>query len=301
VNIEVQGQVAPDELGEQFFKNPVDKISRHFENMHKRLVVDQQIIRHRLVDAYTNKAVVELFFPGDQRLFLCQLMEQDRTILDEYEQEHGEALCCLTGMDAMGGHPASIVISPLEPRIGNLQITKASRVVLRIFLGKHAYEYGTYFKGRAIVNGCQGLVLDMPVISQAINNVRLYRVNLTNEYRFPVKVSLDGSDSEYSSQALNISAEGIAFEIPENLQRSLDNETVVSLALAPLQASPTNLPAVIRNHNRVRNANAVEEFCGVQFAFPNAWAASYMGELSATIQRYQIRQNRVFQGTAFRF
>lgn len=301
MNVDAQKIDALEKLDEEFFKNPIDGISQHFENRLENLVVDQQIIRRRLIDAFTDGAVVELFLPGSQRNFLCQLMEHDRGILEEYEREQGETLCCLTGMDATGEQPSSIVISPLEPRTGNLQIMRAHRIVLRIYLGEHAYEYGTYLKGRTTVNGYQGHVLSMPVVSRTLNNVRLYRVNLSDETSFPVKLSIEGTDVEVNSQALNISAQGIAFQIPESLQCNLGKETVVSLSLSPRQAKPTEIPAVIRNHNKIRKAHTVKEFCGAQFTFPNDLAASYMGNLSATIQRYQIRQNRLFKDTNFTF
>ena len=209
MNLDVQKLGALEKLDEEFFKNPIDSISLHIENRLENLVVDQQIIRRRLIDAFTDGAAVELFFPGSQRNFLCQLMEHDKGILEKYEQEQGETLCCLTGMDATGEQPASIVISPLEPRTGNLQIMRAHRIVLRIYLGEHAYEYGTYLKGRTTVNGYQGHVLSMPVVSRTLNNVRLYRVNLSDETSFPVKLSIEGTDVEVNSQALNISAQGI--------------------------------------------------------------------------------------------
>jgi len=301
VNLNVQEPGTLEKLDEKFFKNPIDSISQHFENRLENLVIDQQIIRRRLIDAFADGAVVELFLPGSQRIFLCQLMEHDGEILDEYELEQGEELCRLTGTDASGEQPSSIIISPLEPRIGNLQIIRASRVVLRIYLGKHAYEYGTYIKGRTTANGYQCHVLDMPVVSRTLNNVRLYRVNLSDETSFPVKLSIDGADTEVNSQALDISAEGIAFQIPEELQCSLGKETAVSLSLSPRQGKTTEIPAVIRNHNKIRSANTVKEFCGAKFTFPNALAASYMGNLSATIQRYQIRHNRLFKDTKFAF
>jgi len=205
--------------------------------------------------------------------------ENDGVLETEIEYKPGSYLSQMT----------HIILSPLEPAIGNVKVCTSSFLIMRFYSGTTAVELGTKYKNKSCIRSEPVFCLDFPRIGRILRNNRPFRAKIPKEHVFTVTVMLDNSPKaanehrviDFSPNGLSFACEksGPSYQIGDNLMLTLNDS---------LEA-PTRVRAIVRHLAKTRTKEGDLSLCGVQFDLESRNLAAQLESRFAALQRLFIR------------
>jgi len=254
------------------------------------IIVDPGRIVNLLQSALHDEAILEVELGELTRVFFCRVLdhppeleEQEidgKTILvePEYEKAH-----YLTAQD-------HLIITPLEPSIGNFLICSVNRLILRIMGSKCAFELGCSLIEKVRVRDMPVLKLSYPLVARQVKGARAYRAKIPARMELSVTVQRAGQRQNFSTCALDISVEGIRLIDPFGKHTDLQEEEKVRLEILWPRMRVINVTARIVHVSQLRDKDGIQYCCGLQFDLATRALAREIEQLVAGVQRRHLRE-----------
>ncbi len=185
----------------------------------------------------------------------------------------------------------SFLLTPLTPGIGNAQIRNSKQVVIRFFTGTIAIELGCTFKEQTVVRDIPVLRFDFPPIGRVNRQFRSFRVKAvpTIDARVCIRRVNDNGVSEQLYQIVDVSAEGLAFQMPDDHPPFQINQTI-KFSIKVSGITDLEVVANVRHITKARDKNGLKVICGVQFDLETRALAADLEKMAAAVQRLHLRE-----------
>jgi hypothetical protein len=184
----------------------------------------------------------------------------------------------------------SFLITPVTPGIGNPLIRNSKKIVIRYFSGTTAIELGCTFRMQDTVQDAPVLRISFPIIGRINRNFRSFRVKALPSVEAKVCVTSNSSAIPATFyQIVDVSAEGLAFEVPVDCN-FFEVGRVVNLSVMVEGHDTQHVCGNIRNITKVRHSKGYKNICGVQFDLETRALAADLEKLAAAIQRLHLRE-----------
>lgn len=235
--------------------------------------------------------LIEIQVDQGTRLFFAYILD-DFPLLQNNDLEEGKIL------EEKEYEPGSylkesdyFLMSPATPGIGNLKIRNSKLNILRFFTGTTAIELGCTFRKQTSLNEVPVLCFDFPHLGKITRNFRTFRIKALTSIEARVRIrncrctELSGNLYQIS----DVSAEGLAFEVPGDKQLIHSGE-IVSLTVMVKGFKELDVRGQIRNVTDVRNSKGYKAICGIQFDLETRALATELEKMAAAIQRLHLRE-----------
>ncbi len=234
--------------------------------------------------------LLELQIDGSTRTFFANIVDElpelvefevgDRVELVEPDYEPGSYLKELD----------SVILTPLNPALGNALARGSERVVIRYFSGTTAIEFGCTFDRPDVVREAPVLRFRFPVIGRINKQYRLYRIKAisTVDARIVIKTG-PASTIGQSYQMVDVSAKGLAFQVTST-QPPFQVGQMIHFYIQVADLEALEIHGHIRNISKVRENKGYKNICGVQFDLESRSLATEIEKIAATVQRLHLRE-----------
>lgn len=255
-------------------------------------IADATSLANKLKGTMHDESIVEVELDGLTRVFFCRVLDhppepEDADIPPETVAPPYEKGGYLNGRD-------HIIITPLEPSIGNFLIYPApqvrTRVLLRIIASRQAYEIGCYFDAKVNVGGMPVLQLTFPAIARTVENAREFRAKIPASMPFEVAVEMRGGRKKFSTHPIDISPSGMFLVDPMGRGTDLKPDESAYLELQVPGYKTVAVEANIRHVTKLRNAKGIQYCFGVQFDLATRALAASIEGMVALVQRTHLRE-----------
>lgn len=185
----------------------------------------------------------------------------------------------------------SLVLTPLTPGIGNARVRNSEQVVVRYFSGATAIEFGCTLRRTDIIRDIPVLRFNFPIIGRINKNYRSFRVkalSTVDAYIHFQKIGT-GFTSEKCYQIVDVSAMGLAFQIPSE-QQPFEIGEMIYFSIQVPDINTLEVRGHIRHISKVRDKKGYKNICGVQFDLETRSLAAEIEKVAAAIQRLQLRE-----------
>lgn len=184
-----------------------------------------------------------------------------------------------------------LVISPLTPALGNVQIRSATEVIIRFFQGVKALEATVPFMSTVTVRGEPALQLGFPAAMRLFRKRRHFRARVTPEASVSLKLSAKGLP-EQVFKVIDISVGGLAF-CTAMTEEQLPIGTPVKVHLTAGTIPPVLVTAFVRNFARssIKEGCQKGEYrCGLQFDVLSQHVGQAIEEMVTYVQREFLQE-----------
>ena len=257
-------------------------------------IADATSLANKLKGTMHDESIVEVELDGLTRVFFCRVLDHPPETEPEDADNTQEAVAppyekggYLNGRD-------HIIITPLEPSIGNFLICPApqvrTRVLLRIIASRQAYEIGCYFAAKVNVGGMPVLQLTFPAIARTVENAREFRAKIPASMLFEVAVEMRGGRKKFSTHPIDISPSGMFLVDPMGRGTDLKPDESAYLELQVPGYKTVAIEANIRHVTKLRNAKGIQYCFGVQFDLATRALAASIEGMVALVQRTHLRE-----------
>lgn len=235
--------------------------------------------------------LLELQIDQSTRIFFANILDDlpdlvehdqdDRMLLVEPDYEIGSYLKSFD----------SLVLTPLTPGVGNVRVRSSQQIIVRCFSGTTAIEFGCTFRQTDVVRDTPVLRFDFPVIGRINKNYRSFRVKAlsTIDSRIVLKKSSATPSAENCYQVVDVSAMGLAFQVPSE-QQPFDLGQMIHFSIQVPDINSLEVRGHIRHISKVRDTKGYKNICGVQFDLETRFLAAEIEKVAAAIQRLQLRE-----------
>lgn len=257
-------------------------------------IIDKSVIANKFKGTLHDESIVEIELNGLTRVFFCRVLDHPPEPLENESEEISEVIQPAYQKGSYLDDCDHIVITPLEPSIGNFLICPApqirTRVLLRIITSRQAYEFGSFFHSKINVHGMPVLQITFPVIARILQNAREFRAKIPATMQFEVFVDFKGRKKKFSTYPLDISPHGMVLADPMGRDTDLKVDEQIYLDLKAAGHIPVFIEASIRHVTKMRDSKGIEYRFGVQFDLATRALASSIESLVALVQRTHLRE-----------
>lgn len=185
----------------------------------------------------------------------------------------------------------NFLLTPLTPGIGNGQIRNSKHLLIRFFTGTTAIELGCTFREQGAVRENPVLRIDFPVIGRVNRNFRSFRIKAvpTIDAKVCIRRMEDNAVSELLYQIVDVSAEGLAFQMPAD-HPPFQLHQLLKFSIMVSGITDLEVVANVRHTTKARDKNGLKVICGVQFDLETRALAAELEKMAATVQRLHLRE-----------
>jgi len=258
------------------------------------IIIDNSLIANKFKGTLHDESIIEVELNHLTRVFFCRVLDHPPEVEESTSEENLEEQKPVYGKGTYLDNFDHIIITPLEPSIGNFLICPApditTRVLLRIIASRQAYEFGCYFDAKVHVNGMPVLKVTFPVVARTLSNAREFRAKIPTSMQFDVLVEMKERRKTFTTQPLDISPNGMFLVDPMGRDTDLKANEPVYLEMKVEGHKSVTIEASIRHMTRLRNAKGIQYCFGVQFDLATRAIASSIEGLVALVQRKHLRE-----------
>ena len=257
------------------------------------LDIQKESISNTLKGALLDESIVEVKLQGLKEVFFCRILDNpnDVTRADNDTDRNVEDLKYEKGsyLDT----DDYLIITPLEPSMGNYLITAFSgskmQVVLKILSYGNAFELGCFFENRTLLGDMPVLKLSFPFVRKKTTGAREYRVKVPSDMKFQVTVERPRQKPIVTSP-LNISLNGMSLLDPMGRNTNLKVGEKLLCDLQIPKEDPVLVEASVVHVTRLRNVKGLQHCFGVQFNFTKPITRSSIEKIVTLVQRRHLRE-----------
>ncbi len=235
--------------------------------------------------------LLEIQVDQTTRIFFAHITDDIPDLIEE--EEDGEIVILEPDYEA-GSYLKSytnFLLTPLTPGIGNAQVRNSKRLVIRFFTGTIAIELGCTFCEQTTIREIPVLRLNYPLIGRVNRNFRSFRIKAVPniEAKICIRRMNDNAVSELLYQIVDVSAEGLAFQMPADhppfqVNQAL-NFTITVSGIADMEVCGN-----VRHITKARDKGGLKVVCGVQFDLETRALAADLEKMAAAVQRLHLRE-----------
>ncbi|MCK5069057.1 MAG: PilZ domain-containing protein [Desulfocapsa sp.] len=243
-----------------------------------------------LQSALHDESLVEVELGGLTRLFFCRILDHP----PELQEEEMDSDMDLSEEEYVKGAYLSqsdhVIITPLEPAIGNCTICSTPQVLIRILTSRAAIEFCCFFHEKTRIKNMPVLSCSFPIVARQVKGAREYRAKIPKEMQFDVQVTRTTTNDTFSTRPMDMSINGACFYDPAEKKSDLQLDETIQLKILANNETIVSLDAHIRHITRLRDAKGLQYVFGVQFDLASQELATDIEKLVAGIQRMRLRE-----------
>jgi c-di-GMP-binding flagellar brake protein YcgR len=257
------------------------------------LNIQKDSIANTLKGALLDENIVEVQLQDLEEVFFCRILDNPYDItredsesdqdLKDYKYEKGSYLDIYD----------HLIITPLEPSMGNYLITSYQKskvqVLLKVISYGNALEFGCFFDQRTLLGNMPVLKLTFPYIRRKTTRAREFRAKVPIAMNFQVTVERPKRKPVFTSP-INISLNGMSLLDPMGRHTNLKVGEKVLCDLQIPNEDPVLIEASIIHVTRLRNLNGLQYCFGVQFNFSKPATKSSIEKIVSLVQRKHLRE-----------
>ncbi|HHD63203.1 MAG TPA: PilZ domain-containing protein, partial [Desulfobulbaceae bacterium] len=233
---------------------------------------------------------IEVQFDDLTRVFFCRVLDHP----PELEEIESDGVVMLvepeyTKAEYLSGQD-HVVITPVEPSIGNFLICSVNRVLLRLLGSRCAFEFGCFFNQKIRVRGMPILQCSFPLIARQVKGARAYRAKIPREMELLLHVERQGKRENFSSCPIDISVEGMLLVDPFGKYSDLKEEEKIWMELYWPKDRSLRVNARVIHVSQLRDKSGIQYCCGIQFDLATRALARDIEQLVAGVQRRRLRE-----------
>lgn len=257
-------------------------------------IVDNSLMANKFKGSLHDESIVEVELNNLARVFFCRVLDHPPEIEESDAEESPEEKKPVYAKGTYLNNYDHIIITPLEPSIGNFLICAApeikTRVVLRIITARQAYEFGCFFDSKVHVSDMPVLKITFPVIARTVANAREFRAKIPASMQFDVVVEMQERRKMFATYPLDISPHGMILVDPMGRDTDLKVNETIFLELKVEGHKNVTVEANIRHVTKLRNSKGIQYCFGVQFDLATRAITSSIEGLVALVQRTHLRE-----------
>jgi hypothetical protein len=254
------------------------------------IIVDSDKITNLLKSALHDEAILEVVLDDLTRIFFCRALDHT----PELEEKESDGVVMLVEPEYTKAEYLDeqdhVIITPLEPSIGNFLICSVNRVLLRILSSKCAFELGCFLDKKVRVRGMPVLQCTFPLIARQVKGARAYRAKIPKEMELLAHVERQGKREDFSTCPIDISVEGMLLVDPFGKYTGLKEEEKIWMELYWPRGKSLKVNAKIIHVSQLRDNEGIQYCCGVQFDLATRSLARDIEHLVAGVQRRRLRE-----------
>ncbi len=262
-------------------------------------LIDRSTIANKFKAALHDENIVEVEINGLSRVFFCRVLDHPPDPTECESEENSEVALPAYQKGSYLNNYDHIVITPLEPSIGNFLICPlpqvdlgvfTTRVLLRIITSRQAYEFCSFFHSKINVRDMPVLQVCFPAIARIHEKAREFRAKIPTTMQFEVSVEFRERKIKFSTYPLDISPHGMVLVNPMGRDSDLKGDENIYLDLKVPGYKPVFIEATIRHVTKLRYSKGIQYCFGVQFDLTTRALASSIEGLVALVQRTHLRE-----------
>jgi len=254
------------------------------------IIVDSEKIANLLKSALHDEAILEVILDDLTRIFFCRTLDH----VPELEEIESDGVVMLVEPEYTKAEYLNeldhVIITPLEPSIGNFIVCSVNRILLRILSSKCAFELGCFLDQKVRVRGMPVLQCTFPLIARQVKGARAYRAKIPREMELLVYVERQGKREDFSTCPINISFEGMLLVDPFGKYTDLKEEEKIWMELYWPRGKNLKVNAKIVHVSQLRDNEGIQYCCGVHFDLATRSLARDIEHLVAGVQRRRLRE-----------
>lgn len=257
------------------------------------LNIEKESISNTLKGALLDETIVEVQLNGSEKVFFCRILDNPDAVTradsdsDQNSKDHIYEKGSYLDMHE------SLIITPLEPSMGNYLITSSPQskvqVLLKIVFGGNANELGCFFESRILLGDMPAIKLTFPFVRKKTIGAREFRAKVPISMNFRVTVERPKKKPLITSP-LNISFKGMSLLDPMGRRTNLKSGETVLCELQIPDENPVLVEATIIHVTRLRNLKGLQHCFGVQFNFTQPATKSSIEKIVSLVQRKHLRE-----------
>jgi len=152
------------------------------------IIVDPDKLVNLLQSCLHDEAIIEVQFDDLTRVFFCRVLD-NKPELEEIESDGVGMLVELkyTKTEYLT-EKDHLVITPVEPSIGNFLICSVGRVLLRLLGSRSAFEFGCFFEEKIRVREMPVFQCSFPLLARQVKGARAYLAKIPKQMELTVHV-----------------------------------------------------------------------------------------------------------------
>lgn len=254
------------------------------------LLPEKKLILPFLQTLFFEERLIEIQADHGTRTFFGSLWEH---LPDLEEQEDEDGVTVLVEPEYQESSYLKemdhLVLSPLEPTVGNLKVRASSTIRLCFYAGTNAVELGTRFLRADTLRGTSVLIFEYPSVGRLIRGNRPFRAKCPKDLDIVSNIRHAEKDgSGIDCDVMDFSSHGISLE-NEALRETFETGDKITLTILSPSEKPLELDGIIRHFAKIRTKKGNSTICGIQFDLESRALAEVVEQLFAKIQRVFIR------------
>ncbi len=254
------------------------------------LLVEKEKMLPFLQTLFFEERLIEIQVDHGTRIFFAALWDH-LPDLEEQEQDDGETV--LIEPEYQEGSYLQevdhIVLSPLEPVVGNLKVRSSNIIHLCFYAGTNAVELATRFLRVDKSRDVSVLAFEFPSAGRIIRGNRPFRAKLPPDLEMTANLcSIEQNENTIDCDIMDISSQGLSVEHEELMNKFTIGDTINLTIMSPSNA-PLQLHGTIRHFAKIRTKQGNSSICGIQFDLESRAMAETIEQLFTKIQRLFIR------------
>jgi len=254
------------------------------------IIVDPGKIVNLLQSALHDESIIEVEFDDLTRVFFCRVLDHP----PELEEMESDGVVMLVEPEYTKAEYLSeknhVVITPVEPSIGNFLICSVGRVLLRLLGSRCAFEFGCFFEEKIRVRGMPVLQCSYPLIARQVKGARAYRAKIPKEMELLLHVERQGKRENFSTCPIDISVEGMLLVDPFGKYSDIKEEEKIWIELYWPKDRGLKVNAKVIHVSQLRDKGGIQYCCGIQFDLATRSLARDIEQLVAGVQRRRLRE-----------
>jgi PilZ domain len=253
------------------------------------LLVEKKLMLPFVQTLFFEERLIEIQVDHGTRIFFGALWDH----LPDLEEQEADGVPLFVEPEYQEGSYLKeldhLVLSPLEPVVGNLKVRTSSTVLLCFYAGTNAVELGTRFLRADTIQGTSVLIFEYPIVGRIIRGNRPFRAKLPNNLDMMAHIRhFEKHDKGIDCDIIDISSHGLSLEHEQLMEKFHIGDKIVLTILSPFD-KPLEINGTIRHFARIRTKQGNSNVCGVQLDLESRALAGIIEELFAKIQRVFIR------------
>lgn len=243
-----------------------------------------------LQSALLDESLVEVELGGLTRLFFCRILDHPPELQEEEMDSEMDSIEEEYVKGAYLSQADHVIITPLEPSIGNYTICSTPQVLIRILTSRAAIELCCLFHEKTRIKDMPVLSCYFPIVARQVKGAREYRAKIPQEMQFDIQVTRTSINATFSTRPMDMSINGACFYDPAEKSSDLQLNEAIQLKILANNETIVSLDAIIRHITRLRDAKGLQYVFGVQFDLASREIATDIEKLVAGIQRMRLRE-----------
>lgn len=254
------------------------------------IIIDPEKIVNLLQSALLDEAILEVQFDELTRVFFCRVLEH----LPELEEKEMDGVIVMVEPEySQASYLAEqdhVILTPLEPSIGNFLICSAKRLILRILSSKCAFEMGCIFDGKVRVRGMPVLKSSFPAVVRQVKGARAYRAKIPKDMELLVTVERRRNLENFATCPIDISVHGMLLVNPFGKYADIKEDEKIRIELCWPKNQHLVLKAKVQHISQLRDKTGIQYCIGIQFDLATRSLARDVEQVVAGVQRRRLRE-----------